>query len=211
MDENRRNPSHELFALLRKHKVGYITGKRIYSLTRGMEAEMINWLLKNPKATVNEICAIAYSFAGATDPYSNEPGKQFALLTRFIPRLESMPSAGDWVFPKTGQAPYVRYETLTFDVLDAVQEIIERNPRYVDVGDAYVDILRANGQDWRDHIMREADVSDLDARCILALFVGICCAERFSDGTIDRFFHKGCILRWARRLAELDAADGATM
>lgn len=100
---------------------------------------------------------------------------------------------------------------MTFDVLDAVQEIIERNPRCVDVGDAYVDILRANGLDWKGPIMRDADVSNLDARCILALFIGVYCAERFSDGTVAHFFHKGCILRWAKRLAELDAADGATV
>ena len=207
MEENRNNINRELFALLSKHKVGYSTGKRIYGLMKGREAELVDWLLANPSATVNDICSIAYSFAGTTDPYSDEPGKRFLRLTHLIPQLEEMSSAGHWVFPQGVQAPYVKYEKLTVDVLDAVDEIINRNPLYSDVTDGYVDILRSNGLDWKEASMRDAAASVLDARCILALLVGAYCAERFSDGTVGHFFHKGCILRWVRRLAELDAAD----
>ena len=77
MAENRTNINRELFALLSKHKVGYTAGKRIYDLIKGREAELVDWLLAKPNATVNDIRSIAYSFAGTTDPYSDEPGTEW--------------------------------------------------------------------------------------------------------------------------------------
>ena len=140
---------------------------------------------------------------------------QFHSMTKFIPELEQTSDFGHWVFDtktdpvtKAHYAPYVHYEELPFKVLDAVYAIIKEIPEYENIPDVYILLLEKRGIKWNDKSMAEANASELDDIGILALFVGIACAERFSDGTIDRFFSKGCTLRWLNRLQELDCKAG---
>lgn len=46
----------------------------------------------------------------------------------------------------------------------------------------YGDILNQNGLKWGSKSMSTADVSNLDAQCIMALITGAVRAERFCDG-----------------------------
>ena len=66
----------------------------------------------------------------------------------------------------------------------------------------YIDILEANGLEWGSKAMSEADVSDLDAQCVMALIMGAVRAERFCDDSLLEFFENGSIRKWLERLNE---------
>ena len=52
--------------------------------------------------------------------------------------------------------------------------------------------------------MKDADISSMDAKGVIALLIGAVRAERFCDGALLEFFEEGYILRWLERLAEID-------
>ena len=52
--------------------------------------------------------------------------------------------------------------------------------------------------------MANAEVSNLNAECVLALIMGAVRAECFSDGALFDFFKNGSILRWLQRLNSLN-------
>ena len=70
----------------------------------------------------------------------------------------------------------------------------------------YADILNANGIEWGYDSMMQADASELDAQCILALLIAFLRAERFCDGALLGFIKNGAVIRWLKRLQELDEA-----
>ena len=69
----------------------------------------------------------------------------------------------------------------------------------------YREILEKNGLEWSLKSMKEADVSSLDAQCVMALIMGAVRAERFCDGALLGFFKNGSIKKWLKRLNEIDA------
>ena len=124
------------------------------------------------------------------------------MICLHIPEVERNTDWGGWA--SGSHAMYVRYPKIIYQILDAVYELIERNPEFKHLPFHYTQVLLANGIAWSDSSMKNAAVSKRDAQCILALFVGIACAERFAEGTIGRFFADGTALRWLKRLDELD-------
>ena len=54
--------------------------------------------------------------------------------------------------------------------------------------------------------LSSADASGLDAQCILALLIAPLRAERFCDGALLEFIESGAVIRWLKRLQELDEA-----
>ena len=52
--------------------------------------------------------------------------------------------------------------------------------------------------------MRKADVDRPDAQCVLALIMVAIRDERFCDGALLGFFKDGCILKWLKRLKDID-------
>lgn len=70
----------------------------------------------------------------------------------------------------------------------------------------YAEILQANGIEWGYDSMMKADASELDAQCILALLIASLRAERFCDGVLLGFIKNGAVIRWLKRLQELDEA-----
>ena len=64
----------------------------------------------------------------------------------------------------------------------------------------YGDILKDNGLEWGTESMKKADVSNLNAQCVLALIMGAVRAERFCDGALLDLFKSGCVLKWLERL-----------
>jgi hypothetical protein len=68
----------------------------------------------------------------------------------------------------------------------------------------YGDILKDNGLEWGTESMKNADVSNLNAQCVLALIMGAVRAERFCDGALLDFFKSGCILKWLERLNSIE-------
>lgn len=135
---------------------------------------------------------------------------QFENLTKYIPRLED-DNVGNWVIDRENdgtpehpiQAPYVSYSEMVYNFIDDVHDFEEKNkdfelPRYRE-------ILEKNGLEWSLKSMKEADVSSLDAQCVMALIMGAVRAERFCDGALLGFFKNGSIKKWLKRLNEIDA------
>ena len=130
----------------------------------------------------------------------------FAAITRNIPLIECETSFGEWRYPDRPQTPYVEERDVVDQVLEEIFLFVEKHPVYRLPRD-YAERLKSNGISWSDAAMRNADVSEADEQCILALFIGIARAERFCDGTVVRFFNNGCALRWLKRLKEIDEAE----
>ena len=121
---------------------------------------------------------------------------QFQSLTDFIPEVEQATNFAHGVFDTNFD--------LVVKVFHAVSALIDNTPEYAHIPDEYPQLLEERGLQWSNKSMLEADESVLDDIGILALFAGISRAEDFDNGTIDRFFSKGCILRCLKRLKQLD-------
>ena len=52
--------------------------------------------------------------------------------------------------------------------------------------------------------MCHANVSKFDAKTVLALIIGAIRAERMSDGVLLSFLKDGCLIRWIKRLKDID-------
>ena len=133
-------------------------------------------------------------------------------LTEFITNLE-VENPGGWVFDRENdgtpehpiRVPWVNYEKT---VLDLETELMSFVDTHEDMGlTAYSDILEQHGIKWEKKSMSSADVSELDAVTVLALLVGAFRAERFCDGVLLSFCKSGCIVKWLRRLEEIDEED----
>lgn len=98
--------------------------------------------------------------------------------------------------------PFVQYTEMVHRFLDDVYEFMEHNKDFE--LNRYGEILNQNGIEWGSKSMSAADVSNKDARCVMALIMGAVRAERFCDGALLGFFKDGSIRRWLERLQEID-------
>lgn len=133
----------------------------------------------------------------------------FSALTSLIPNLETVEEFGRWVIDKAHKgtvedsmrAPYIRYHELIDTVFEATRQIIAALPNgnQVQNSEAY---LADNGIDYKN--IKELDVSEQDEHTILAMIMHVYSYERFCDGYIAHFFRRGYILKWIKRLKEID-------
>lgn len=86
-----------------------------------------------------------------------------------------------------------------------IDDVYEFNEENKDFG--YGEILERNGFEWGTKSMSEADVSQLNAQCVLDLIMETVRAERFCDGALLGFFKDGSIRKWLERLKEIDRAS----
>ncbi len=139
---------------------------------------------------------------------------KFETLTKYLPQL-SDDSFGTWIIDRENdgamehpiQAPYVRYTEMVDRFVHDVYAFMEANEDFE--LNRYGEILEQNGLEWGGKSMGEADVSNKDGRCVMALIMGAVRAERFCDGALLRFFREGCIRRWVERLKEIDDSEEA--
>ncbi|PKM75175.1 MAG: hypothetical protein CVU92_02710 [Firmicutes bacterium HGW-Firmicutes-17] len=130
---------------------------------------------------------------------------KFDILTKYISMIQS-DSIGDWIVDKENdgtlghpiQMPFVDYSEIVRNFIDDVYTFEES---YKDMElTRYGDILKDNGLEWDTESMKNADVSNLNAQCVLALIMGAVRAERFCDGVLLDFFKSSSILKWLERL-----------
>ena len=134
---------------------------------------------------------------------------KFDNLIKYLPQL-SDDSFGTWIIDRENdgtpehpiQMPYVRYTEMVDHFVHDVYEFMEANKSFE--LNRYGEILQQNGLEWGGKSMSEADVSEKDARCIMALIMGAVRAERFCDGALLGFFRDGSIRKWLERLKEID-------
>ena len=134
---------------------------------------------------------------------------KFENLIKYLPLLEN-DNIGTWSIDRKNdgtpehpiQMPFVNYSEMVHRFIDDVYNFSDNNKDFELT--RYGEILERNGLEWGSKSMREADVSSLDAQCIMALIMGAVRAERFCDGALLRFFREGCIRNWLERLKEID-------
>ena len=72
---------------------------------------------------------------------------------------------------------------------------------------SYMRILEDNGLKWDYQVLFDADVSRMDAQCVLAMLMGAVRAERFCEGILLDFLKSGAIHKWLKRLKEIDGDE----
>ncbi|NCD09224.1 MAG: hypothetical protein EOL98_07315 [Negativicutes bacterium] len=134
---------------------------------------------------------------------------KFDILTKYIPMIRT-DSIGEWAIDEENngmkeppiEMPFVAYSEIVNRFIDDVYAF-EKNNKDMELA-RYGDTLRDNGLEWDMKSMKNADVSDLNAQCVLALIMGAVRAERFCNGALLDFFKSGCILKWLERLNNID-------
>ena len=133
---------------------------------------------------------------------------KFTELTKYLSLMED-DNIGSWIIDRENdgtpehpiQMPFVNYSEMVHRFIDDVYNFSDNNKDFELT--RYDEILERNGLEWGSKSMHEADVSSLDAQCIMALIMGAVRAERFCDGALLGFFKGGSIRRWLERLKEV--------
>ena len=141
----------------------------------------------------------------------------FESLTKYIRSLECNENRGEWIIDREHagtaedpkQMPFVAYDALAIAIEEAMCDFVDAHDEMQLT--RYGEILEENGISWGLESMTEADVFHFDGRTVMAFLVGAVRTERFCDGTLLSFFKKGCILRWLRRLEEIDDSARNTL
>lgn len=137
--------------------------------------------------------------------------KKYSALTKYINLLKN-DNAGEWICDKENDGsserpihlPFVIYSITVDKLTDDIYKFAKESDEIV--LSKYADILNVNGIKWGYDSMIKADASGLDAQCILALLIASLRAERFCDGALLEFIKNGAVIRWLKRLQELDEA-----
>ena len=133
---------------------------------------------------------------------------KFDKLLSYLPALDG-DVIGTWVIDHENdgtperpiQMPFVHYSEMVNSFIEDVYDF-EANNKDFELT-RYNEILDNYGLAWDSRFMSEADVSKLDAQCVMALIMGAVRAERFCDGALLEFFQDGSIKKWLERLKEL--------
>lgn len=137
--------------------------------------------------------------------------KKYSVLTKYSNLLEN-DNVGEWIVDKENDGsserpmhlPFVIYSITVHRLEGDIYKFAKESDEIVP--GKYAEILQANGIEWNSDSMMKADASVLDAQCILALLIASLRAERFCDGALLGFIKNGAVIRWLKRLQELDEA-----
>lgn len=137
--------------------------------------------------------------------------KKYSALTKYINLLKN-DIVGEWSCDKENDGsserpmhlPFVIYSITVKKLADDIYKFAKESDEIVP--SKYAEILQANGIKWGYDSMMKADASELDAQCILALLIASLRAERFCYGALLEFIKNGAVIRWLKRLQELDEA-----
>ena len=136
----------------------------------------------------------------------------FEELTAFIPELQQS-EYGEWIidnendgsFEHPMQLPYVSYDKTIKDFIIAVYRFVD-SPEGLYLRH-YQEVLAKSGIKWNSaESVKNADVSSLDGKTVMALILSVLRADRFCEGALLEFLQKGIIEKWLVRLKELDHA-----
>lgn len=125
-------------------------------------------------------------------------------LTAYIPQLDD-PGLIEWIGfcgkdNDRFNAGWNTYARITTPLLEDVGNYAMEHPE--EEMNRYSEILeRAN---LLGPQMQTADVSALDARTTMALLVYAYREDHFCNGAFLDYIKNGCVMRWLRRLQELD-------
>ena len=131
---------------------------------------------------------------------------KFESLTSYIERFEDE-SYGEWMVDNEHEGtrdnpihfPYVNYNEHVECFINAVYDFVKCNP------DMELSHPAKIVRKYDITSIEEADVSTLPAECVAALIYGAVRSESFCEGAILDYLQKGCIVRWLKRLREIDS------
>lgn len=128
-------------------------------------------------------------------------------LTRYLDVFKEA-GYGRWVIDeKEVHFPYVNYDDAVRDFLDDVMAFVDAHEE-MRLTNYYV-ILEDLGIERSTEAMAEADPESLDGQVIMALIVASMRGERFCDGFLLRLLNEGCVVKWLKRLKEIDGNEQA--
>ena len=132
----------------------------------------------------------------------------FEGMTRFIPELENANNHfGEWIhnLDENGlphSFSYVRYIKPVYDIHEALFQFYREYPEF-EMKD-FLDIIKENGISSNFQSVCGADCANKDAQCMIALLYFAAYSEKWDTGVLLQFYESGCILRWLKRLREID-------
>jgi hypothetical protein len=134
---------------------------------------------------------------------------RFDVLTKYISMIQS-DSIGKWIVDNENdgtlehpiQMQFVAYSNLVNSFQMDLYKFCDEHPEYEHT--RYNETLENNCLVWNTESMQAADVSKLDAKCVIALLIGASRADRFCEGALLNFFEIGCILKWLVRLNNIE-------
>jgi hypothetical protein len=137
---------------------------------------------------------------------------KFTELTKYIDIISQTDDFGEWVIDNKNDGthehpilwPYVAYSALISTFEKDFYSFEDSNKKYKLYN--YREILKSNGLLGNVN-PRDANVNNCDEICTLALIFFAIRAERFCDGVLLECFEDGLILKWLKRLRELDEAE----
>ena len=203
-ENSESSPTIQLIQLLQsKRRMGYNTLSKLFRRIKDLEPVMLTWVLQHPDASDEEIINASFEITGL--PPEANIGNTLKGITRWIPKIENMTEFGEWHNSSGG---FFAPNHIVYDLVCSFFEFMERNSAYRNLPSTYPEILRKNGLDFRngDAIMK-AEPSQMDVSCILSMFLSVNSAERMNPGALNLFLRKGVILRWLKRLEELDKTE----
>ena len=132
----------------------------------------------------------------------------FEGLTRFIPELEKADGHfGEWIhdldengLPRSFS--YVRYIQPVYDIHEALFQFYKEHPEFE--MREFQEIIKNNGINTDFSSVCEADCADKDAQCMIAMLYMAAYSEKWYTGALLHYYESGCILRWLKRLREID-------
>ena len=204
MFENKMNqstPTIQLIELLqKKRRMGYTTLSNLFKRIKGQEDVMLTWVLQHPDASDEEIISASFEIAGLS--VETNIGNTLKGITRWIPEIENMTAFGEWHFENLG---FFALNDTASVLVYSIFEFMERNPAYKKLPHSFFEVLAKHGLDYRNgNAILAVDPTQMDISGILSMFLSVTNAERINPGSLAHFFHKGVILRWLKRLEELE-------
>ncbi len=139
---------------------------------------------------------------GEWEEFVGKDSFRFKVLTKYIDEFAADSPYGTWLRGGENEWSFVGYDRLVIKFEDEFDQFAESHPEYQLT--SYGEILDRNGLKWDNAQMRKATTDNLDAQCVLALIMGAIRAERFCNGALLEFFNDGYILKWLKRLREID-------
>lgn len=116
---------------------------------------------------------------------------------------------GEWVIDENKvHFPYVNYDEAVRNFLGDVMAFVDAHEEMRLTN--YYDILEDLGIEPSAEAMAEVDPDDLDGRAVMAFIVASMRGERFCDGFLLHLLLEGCVVKWLKRLDEIDGDEQAS-
>ena len=115
---------------------------------------------------------------------------------------------GRWVIDENEvHFPYVNYDEAVRNFLGDVMAFVDGHEE-MDLK-RYFLILEDLGIEMSTEAMGEVDPESLDGQAVMALIVASMRGDRFCEGFLLRVLNEGCVVKWLRRLKEIDGNEQA--